>query len=71
MTAKRPLDPEAFNRDAVRRVTEQGSGVAAAARPLGRKARRLGRGKRTVEQPMHGAVPGQGWGSLAPEAGSR
>ena len=71
MTDKRHIDTEAFKREAVRLVTEQGDGVAAAARHLGLNASRLGRWKRAVEQTMHGAFPGNGWGSLDPEAGSR
>jgi transposase len=64
MPDKRAIDTEAFNREAVRLVTEQGYGVAEAARYLGRTASRLGRWKREVEQTMNGALPGHGRGSL-------
>ena len=71
MTDKRHIDTEEFTREAVRLVTEQGYGVAEAARHLGRHARMLGRWTRAVEPTMNGALPGKGWGSLDPEDVSR
>jgi transposase len=67
MTDKRRIYTEAFKREAVRLVTEQGYGVAAAARNLGLNASMLGRWKREVEQTMNGAFLGNGRGSLDPE----
>jgi transposase len=67
MTDKRRIYTEEFKREAVRLVTEQGYGVAEAARHLGRNASRLGRWKRDVEETVHGAVPGKGRVSLEPE----
>ena len=64
MTDKRHIYAEEFKREAVRLVTEEGYGVAEAARNLGLNASRLGRWKRDVEQPMNGAFPGNGRGSL-------
>jgi transposase len=60
MTDQRHISTEAFNREAVRLGTDQGSGVAEAARNLGLHASRLGRWKRAVEQTMNGALPGHG-----------
>ena len=71
MTDKRHIYTEEFTREAVRLVTEQGYGVAEAARNLGLNASMLGRWKREVEQTMNGAFPGHGWGSLDPEEVSR
>jgi transposase len=48
-------------------VTDQGYGVAEAARNLGLNASMLGRWKRVVEQTMHGAFPGNGRVSLDQE----
>jgi transposase len=71
MTDKRHIYTAEFKREAVRLVTEQGYGVAEAARNLGLNASMLGRWKREVEQTMNGAFPGNGWGSLDPEEVSR
>ena len=60
MTDKRHIYTEEFKREAVRLVTDQGYGVAEAARNLGLHASMLGRWKREVEQTMHGAFPGMG-----------
>jgi transposase len=67
MTDKRHIYTEEFKREAVRLVTEQGYGVAEAARNLGLNASMLGRWKREVEQTMNGAILGHGRGSLDPE----
>jgi transposase len=67
MTDKRRLYTEAFKREAVRLVTDQGYGVAEAARNLGRTASMLGRWKREGEQTMTGAFPGNGRVSLDQE----
>jgi transposase len=71
MPDKRRIYPEAFKREAVRLVTDQGSGVAEAARQRGLHASLLGRWQRAVEHTMHGACPGHGRGSLDQEAGYR
>jgi transposase len=63
MTDKRRIYTEECKREAVRLVTDQGDGVAEAARHLGRKARMLGRWTREVEPTMNGAFPGHGRGS--------
>jgi transposase-like protein len=60
MTDKRHISTEECNREAVRLVTEQGDGVAEAARHLGLKARMRGRWTRAVEQTMPAAFPGHG-----------
>ena len=60
MTDKRRIYSEEFTREAVRLVTAQGDGVAAAARHLGLNARMLGRWTREVEQTMNGAFLGHG-----------
>ena len=60
MTDKRHIYTEEFKREAVRLVTDQGYGVAEAARHLGLHASMLGRWKREVEQTMNGAFPGHG-----------
>jgi transposase len=67
MTDKRPIYTEEFTREAVRLVTEQGCGVAEAARNLGLNASMLGRWKRAVEQTMNGARLGPGRGALDAE----
>ena len=67
MTDKRRISTEAFKRDAVRLVTEQGDGVAEAARNRGLNASRLGRWKREVAATVNGALPGKGRVSLEPE----
>ena len=67
MTDKRRIYTEEFKREAVRLVTEQGYGVAEAARNLGLNASMLGRWKREVEQTMHEAFPGNGRVSLDQE----
>ena len=67
MTDKRHIDTEEFKREAVRLVTDQGYGVAEAARNLGLHASLLGRWKREVEQTMNGAFPGNGRVSLDQE----
>jgi transposase len=67
MTDKRHIYPEEFTREAVRLVTDQGYGVAEAARHLGLNASMLGRWKREVEQTMHAAFPGNGRVSLDQE----
>jgi transposase len=71
MTDKRHIYTEECKRAAVRLVTEQGYGVAEAARNLGRNASMRGRWQREVEQPMNGAMLGPGRGSLDPEECSR
>jgi transposase len=68
MTDKRHIYTEEFKREAVRLVTDQGDGVAEAARHLGLNASMLGRWKRAVEQTMHAAFPGNGRVSLDQEA---
>jgi transposase len=60
MTDKRQIYTEEFKREAVRLITEQGYGVAEAARNLGLNASMLGRWKCAVEQTMNGAFPGNG-----------
>ena len=60
MTDKRRIYTEAFTREAVRLVTDQGYGVAEAARHLGLNASMLGRWKREGEPTMTGAFPGNG-----------
>jgi hypothetical protein len=60
MTDTRPIETAAGTRAAVRLVTAQGSGVAEAARHLGRQAGRLGRWRRAGEPPMNGAGAGKG-----------
>jgi transposase len=67
MTDKRHIYTEEFKREAVRLVTDQGYGMAEAARHLGLKASMLGRWKREVEQTMHAAFPGNGRVSLDQE----
>jgi transposase len=67
MTDKRRIYTEEFKREAVRLVTEQGYGVAEAARNLGLNASMLGRWKREVEETGNGAFPGKGQVSLEPE----
>jgi transposase len=67
MTDKRRISTEAFTREAVRLVTDQGYGVAEAARHLGLKVSRLGRWNREGEQTMTGAFPGHGRVSLDQE----
>ena len=67
MTDKRHIYTEEFKREAVRLVTEQGYGVAEAARNLGLNASMLGRWKREGEQTMHGAFLGRGRGLLDSE----
>jgi transposase-like protein len=68
MTDKRRISTEAFQREAVRLGTDQGDGVAEAARKLGLHARRLGRWKREGEQTMTGVFPRNGRVSLDQEA---
>jgi transposase len=60
MTDKRRISTAAVTREAVRLVTDQGDGVAEAARHLGLKASMRGRWKREGEPPMTGAFPGHG-----------
>jgi transposase len=60
MTDKRRIYTEEFKREAVRLGTDQGYGVAEAARNLGRHASLLGRWKREGEPTMNGACPGHG-----------
>jgi transposase len=67
MTDKRRISTEEFKRAAVRLVTEQGYGVAEAARNLVLNASMLGRWKREVEETVNGAFPGKGRVSLEPE----
>jgi transposase len=67
MTDKRRIYTEEFKREAVRLVTEQGYGVAEAARNLGLNASMLGRWKREGEATVNGAFPGKGRVSLEPE----
>jgi transposase len=67
MPDKRAIYTEEFKREAVRLVTDQGYGVAEAARNLGLHASMLGRWQREVEQTMNGAFPGNGRGSLDQE----
>ena len=67
MTDKRHIYTEEFKRDAGRLVTDQGYGVAEAARNLGLNARMLGRWKRAVEQTRPAAFPGHGRVSLDQE----
>jgi transposase len=67
MPDKRRIYPEAFKREAVRLVTDQGSGVAEAAHNRGLHASLLGRWKRAGEQTMNGAFPGKERGSLDQE----
>ena len=69
MTDKRHISTAEFKRAAVRLVTDQGYGVAEAARHLGLKASMLGRWKREVEQTMHGAFPGT-WAGITGPGGS-
>jgi transposase len=67
MTDKRRMYTEEFKREAVCLVTDQGDGLAEAARNLGRNASIRGRWRRDVEQTMSGALPGHGRVSLEPE----
>lgn len=67
MTNKRRIYTEECKREAVRLVTDQGYGVAEAARHLGLNVSMLGRWTREVEQTMNRAVPGKGRVSLAQE----
>ena len=60
MTDKCRIYTEEFKREAVRLVTDQGYGVAEAARNLGLHASMLGRWKREGEQTMTAAFPGNG-----------
>jgi transposase len=61
MTAeKRQTDTVEFQRDAIRRVTVHGYGVAEAARNVGLNATMLGRWTREPEARENGAVPGKG-----------
>ncbi len=69
MTAeKRQTSTAAWKREAVRLVRAHGEGMTEAARHVGIKATRLGRGKRAREAGEHGAFPGQGRLSPDPEA---
>jgi len=67
MTDKRRRATAAVTREAVCLVTDQGYGVAEAARHLGLNASLLGRWKREGEQTMTGAFPGNGRVSLDQE----
>jgi transposase len=60
MAEKRRTYGDAFKREAVRLVTEQGYGVSETARHLGINAHMLGRWTREVEAPQSAAVPGNG-----------
>lgn len=71
MAAKRRQDREAFNREAIRLVTEPGDRVSETARHLGLNAHRWGRWKRAVETQGRAAVPGHGRMAAAPEAWPR
>ena len=69
MTEKRQTYTAAFTREAVRLVTENGYGVAEAARNLGIKAHMLRRWKCPCEAQANGAFPGKG--QLLPEHAER
>jgi transposase len=58
-------------REAVRLVTEQGSGVSETARNLGIHPNMLGRWRREVEAKQHGAFPGNGHVAPDKEEGQR
>jgi transposase len=60
MTEKRQTYTAEFKCEAVRLVTEHGSGVGEAARTLGVKANRLQRWKRELAAREHGGLPGKG-----------
>jgi transposase len=60
LAEKRRQYPEAFTREAIRLVTEQGDGVSAAARNLGSNAQRLGRWKGEFDTQGCVAFPGHG-----------
>ena len=68
MVEKRRNDGDAFKREAVRLVTEQGYGVSETARHLGINAHRLGRWTREVEAHQRVAFPGNARGSPDQEA---
>lgn len=59
-TEKRRVYTAEFKHEAVRLVTEHGYGVSEAAHNLGINANMLGRWKRRVTQPEHGAFSGNG-----------
>jgi transposase len=60
MAAKRRHYGDAFKREAVRLVSEQGYGVSETARNLGSNAPMRGRWQREVEAPQSAAFPGNG-----------
>jgi transposase len=60
MAEKRRHSGDAFKREAVRLVTEQGYGVSETARNLGINAPMRGRWKREVEAQQRAAFPGNG-----------
>jgi transposase-like protein len=67
MTEQRRVYTAECNREAVRRVTEPGDGVPAAARNLGRNVKMLGRWKRQAAPPTHGRLGGHGQRAADPE----
>jgi transposase-like protein len=68
MAEQRRQSPAACTRDAIRLVTEQGSGVSATARRRGSKAQMWGRWKRAGAPNASAVLPGHGRRAAAPDA---
>lgn len=67
LAEKRRMYTEAFKREAIRLVTEQGYGVAETARNLGINVKMLGRWKREGDTASSSAFPGHGRRAIAQE----